>query len=41
MGDLKVKKWVAGNYDERQLDEKAKIGRLELRPWEAMLGMLE
>jgi glycosidase len=41
MGDLKVKKWVAGNYDERQLDEKAKSGRLELRPWEAMLGMLE
>jgi glycosidase len=41
MGDLKVKKWVAGNYDERQLDEKAKSRRLELRPWEAMLGMLE
>ncbi|KAG9194830.1 oligo-1,6-glucosidase [Alternaria panax] len=41
MGDLKVKKWVAGNYDERYLDEKAKNGKLELRPWEAMLGMLE
>ncbi|KAI4639703.1 hypothetical protein J4E93_009057 [Alternaria ventricosa] len=41
MGDLKVKKWVAGNYDERQLDEKAKSGKLELRPWEAVLGMLE
>ncbi|KAL1798837.1 hypothetical protein ACET3X_002874 [Alternaria dauci] len=41
MGDLKVKKWVAGNYDERLLDEKAKSGKLELRPWEAMLGMLQ
>jgi len=41
MGDLKVKKWVAGNYDERQLNEKSKDGKLELRPWEALLGMLE
>jgi len=41
MGDLKVKKWVAGNYDERQLDEKAKSGKIQLRAWEAILGMLQ
>jgi oligo-1,6-glucosidase len=41
LGDLKVKKWVAGNYDERDIDTKAKSGKLELRPWEALLGMLE
>ena len=38
---LKVKKWVAGNYDEREIDGKAKSGTLEVRPWEALLGMLE
>ncbi|CAE7200722.1 hypothetical protein CFE70_008121 [Pyrenophora teres f. teres 0-1] len=41
MGDLKVKKWVAGNYDERELEGRAKSGEVELRPWEAVLGMLE
>ncbi|KAF1350586.1 glycoside hydrolase [Lizonia empirigonia] len=41
LGDLKVKKWVAGNYDEREIDGKAKSGELDLRPWEALLGMLE
>ena len=40
-GDLKVKKWVAGNYDEAEIDSKPKSGTLELRPWEALLGMLE
>jgi glycosidase len=41
MGDLKVKKWVAGNYDERELEGRAKSGNVELRPWEGVLGMLE
>lgn len=41
LGDLKIKKWVAGNYDEREINNKAKSGTLELRPWEALLGMLE
>jgi glycosidase len=41
LGDLKVKKWVAGNYDETKIDSKAKSGTIELRPWEALLGMLE
>jgi glycosidase len=41
LGGLKVKKWVAGNYDEREIDHKAKSGEVELRPWEAVLGLLE
>lgn len=41
LGDLKVKKWVAGNYNETEIDSKSKSGSLELRPWEALLGMLE
>jgi oligo-1,6-glucosidase len=41
MGDVKVKKWVAGNYDERDIDNKEKSGRITLRPWEGLLGMLE
>ncbi|KAF3003518.1 hypothetical protein E8E13_005269 [Curvularia kusanoi] len=41
LGDLKVKKWVAGNYDETDIGGKAKSGTLELRPWEALLGLLE
>jgi oligo-1,6-glucosidase len=41
LNDLKVKKWVAGNYDETEIDGKSKSGALELRPWEALLGMLE
>lgn len=39
--ELKVKKWVAGNYDETEIDGKSRGGVLELRPWEALLGMLE
>lgn len=41
LGDLKVKKWVAGNYDETEIESKVRSGALELRPWEALLGMLE
>ena len=41
LGDLKVKKWVAGNYDETKIGDKVGSGTLELRPWEALLGMLE
>ena len=41
MRDMKVKKWVAGNYDERELEGRAKSGVVELRPWEGVLGMLE
>lgn len=41
LGDLKVKKWVAGNYDETELDGKATSGKIELRPWEGLLGKLE
>jgi oligo-1,6-glucosidase len=39
--NLTVKKWVAGNYDETDIDGKSKSDTLELRPWEALLGMLE
>ncbi len=38
---LKVTKWVAGNYDETELDSKNHNGSIDLRPWEAMLGTLE
>jgi glycosidase len=41
MGNLTVKKWVAGNYDERELERRAKSGKVELGPWEAVLGMLQ
>ena len=41
LGDLKVKNWVAGNYDERELDSRALTGHVELRPWEGVLGILE
>jgi oligo-1,6-glucosidase len=41
LGNLRVKKWVAGNYDERELDGRPLSGSVELRPWEALLGVLE
>lgn len=41
IGDLKVKKWWAGNYDEKGLDAKAKSSAIGLRPWEGMIGELE
>jgi oligo-1,6-glucosidase len=39
---VEVQKWVAGNYDEREL-EKREIGKgasVKLRAWEGVLGML-
>lgn len=39
--NLKITKWVAGNYDETKIDDKSKSGKLELRRWEALLGKLE
>ncbi|ORY16912.1 alpha-glucosidase-like protein maltase [Clohesyomyces aquaticus] len=38
---VRVKKWVAGNYDERELGNKGMGGSVDLRPWEGVLGMLE
>lgn len=40
LGDLQVQKWVAGNYDERELEKRARSGQVQLQPWEAVLGML-
>jgi oligo-1,6-glucosidase len=42
LGDEKVEKWVAGNYDEREL-EKREVGKgvgVKLRAWEGVLGVL-
>jgi oligo-1,6-glucosidase len=42
LGDVEVKKWVAGNYDEREL-EKREVGKgvkVELRAWEGVLGVV-
>jgi oligo-1,6-glucosidase len=39
--ELSVKKWVAGNYDERELDARETGGKVELWPWEGLLGMVE
>lgn len=41
LGALKVRKWVAGNYDERELEGRAVGGGVDLRPWEGVLGLLE
>lgn len=41
LGELKVNKWVMGNYDESSLGDKAKSGALGLRPWEGLLGICE
>lgn len=38
LGDVSVKKWVAGNYDEGELDGRATDGKVVLRPWEGLLG---
>lgn len=42
LGDIKVEKWVAGNYDERELDgrEAGKGVKVELRAWEGLLGVV-
>lgn len=41
LGGVKVKKWVAGNYDERELEGRKAEGPVELRPWEALLAVAE
>ncbi|KAF2496718.1 glycoside hydrolase [Lophium mytilinum] len=41
LGGLKIAKWVAGNYDESLLAEKATSGTVELKPWEGVLGLVE
>ncbi|KAJ9644525.1 hypothetical protein H2199_003488 [Coniosporium tulheliwenetii] len=38
--DTKVKMWCAGNYTSGKPD-KAMSGRIEVRPWEGLLGILE
>ncbi|KAH9874816.1 hypothetical protein IAQ61_004006, partial [Plenodomus lingam] len=40
LGHVRVRKWVAGNYEERELEQRARSGELVLRPWEGLLGML-
>ncbi|KAF2733654.1 glycoside hydrolase [Polyplosphaeria fusca] len=37
-GRAKVAKWVAGNYNEKELEGRGTDGKIELRPWEALLG---
>ncbi|KAH7069206.1 alpha-glucosidase-like protein maltase [Paraphoma chrysanthemicola] len=41
LGDVRVKKWVAGNYDERELEGRSVDGIVELRAWEGLLGICE
>jgi glycosidase len=41
LGELKISKWVVGNYDESLLGGKATSGTVELKPWEGMLGLCE
>ncbi|OAL54508.1 alpha-glucosidase-like protein maltase [Pyrenochaeta sp. DS3sAY3a] len=41
LGGVRVKKWVAGNYDESGLEGKGLSGKVALRPWEGVLGLLE
>jgi len=42
LGDVKVRKWVAGNYDERGLEGRSVgVGGVELRAWEGLLGSVE
>jgi oligo-1,6-glucosidase len=41
LGERRVKEWVAGNWDERGLEGKERSGKVELRAWEGVLGVLE
>ena len=41
LGECKVREWVAGNWDERGLGGKERSGKVELRAWEGVLGVLE
>jgi oligo-1,6-glucosidase len=36
---VKVQKWVAGNYDETELDRRETSGVIVLKPWEGLLGV--
>jgi oligo-1,6-glucosidase len=36
---VKVQKWVAGNYDETELDRRETTGVIVLKPWEGLLGV--
>ncbi|KAF2787525.1 glycoside hydrolase family 13 protein [Melanomma pulvis-pyrius CBS 109.77] len=36
---VEVKKWVAGNYDERELERRGTGGKVVLRAWEGLLGV--
>lgn len=36
---VEVKKWVAGNYDERELEGRETGGKVVLRAWEGLLGV--
>jgi len=38
---VSVMKWVAGNYDERELEDRETSGMVDLRPWEGLLGVVE
>lgn len=38
---VQVKKWVAGNYDERGLEERGTERKVVLRAWEGLLGVVE
>lgn len=42
LGGVEVQKWVAGNYDERELDgrQAGKGVKVDLRPWEGLLGIV-
>lgn len=40
LSGVEVKKWVAGNYDERELEGRSTQGAVELRPWEGLLGVV-
>ncbi|KAF2029621.1 glycoside hydrolase [Setomelanomma holmii] len=41
LGGVKVKKWVAGNYDEGDLEQRRIEGSVKLRSWEGLLGICE
>jgi maltooligosyltrehalose synthase len=41
LGDVRVRRWVAGNYDERELEGRRVDGVVELRAWEGLLGVCE
>jgi oligo-1,6-glucosidase len=36
---VKLQRWVAGNYDETELDSRETSGVIVLKPWEGLLGV--